>query len=214
LQEYPVPTASGAVVLGRDYNFGGHGAGYAADPQEAVNYVSKHDNQTLWDINQYKAKGEVSPMDRARMQILGLAPVMLGQGVPFLHMGTELLRSKSMERDSYDSGDWYNRVDFSKQSNNWNVGLPREDKDGKNWEWIKAIVANPNNQVTSFEINWADARFKEMLSIRSESELLRLGEVDQILKRVRFHATGDKGRPGTIVMSVDDGISVGEDLDP
>lgn len=214
LQEYPVPTASGAVVLGRDYNFGGHGAGYAADPQEAVNYVSKHDNQTLWDINQYKAKGEVSPMDRARMQILGLAPVMLGQGVPFLHMGTELLRSKSMERDSYDSGDWYNRVDFSKQSNNWNVGLPREDKDGKNWDWIKAIVANPNNQVTSFEINWADARFKEMLSIRSESELLRLGEVDQILKRVRFHATGDKGRPGTIVMSVDDGISVGEDLDP
>ncbi|MDF2153956.1 alpha-amylase [Vibrio sp. CAU 1672] len=214
LQEYPIPTTSGAVVMGRDYQFGGHGAGYAADPQEAVNYVSKHDNQTLWDINQYKAKGDVEPLDRARMQILGLAPVMLGQGVPFLHMGTELLRSKSMERDSYDSGDWYNRLDFSKQTNNWNVGLPREDKDGKNWDWIKGIVANPKTQVTSAEIQWADARFKELLTIRSQSELLRLGEKDQILKRLRFHALGDKARPGTIVMSIDDGVSVGADLDP
>ncbi|NOH85379.1 alpha-amylase, partial [Vibrio sp. 03-59-1] len=214
LQEYPIPTTGGPIVLGRDYNFGGHGAGYAADPQEAVNYVSKHDNQTLWDINQYKAKGDVTPLDRARMQILGLAPVMLGQGVPFLHMGTELLRSKSMERNSYDSGDWYNRVDFSKKTNNWNVGLPYEKEDGANWDWIKAIIANPETQVTYDEISWADARFKEMLSIRSGSELMRLGQTEQILKRVRFHALGDKARPGTIVMSIDDGVAVGDDLDP
>ncbi|MCD9525598.1 alpha-amylase [Photobacterium carnosum] len=214
LQDYPIPTTDGPVVLGRDYDFGGHGAGYAADPQETVNYVSKHDNQTLWDINQYKAKGDVTPLDRARMQILGLAPVMLGQGVPFLHMGTELLRSKSMERDSYDSGDWYNRVDFSKQTNNWNVGLPYKKKDGANWDRIKAIIANPKTKVTHDEISWADARFKEMLSIRSGSELMRLGQTEQILKRVRFHALGDKARSGTIVMSIDDGVSVGEDLDP
>ena len=213
LQSYPLPTGSG-TVLGRDYQFGGHGAGYAADPQEAVNYVSKHDNQTLWDINQYKAKGEVSSQDRARMQIIGLAPVLLGQGVPFLHMGSELLRSKSMERDSYDSGDWYNRVDFSKQGNNWNVGLPRQDKDGSNWEWIGRIIANPNTQVGPAEIAWSDARFRELLSIRAGSELLRLGETDQILKRVRFHGLGNQARPGTIVMTVDDGVAAGQDLDP
>ncbi len=213
LQTYPLPT-DGGTVLGRDYQFGGHGAGYAADPQETVNYVSKHDNQTLWDINQYKAKGEVSPQDRARMQIVGLAPVLLGQGVPFLHMGSELLRSKSMERDSYDSGDWFNRVYFSKQGNNWNVGLPRQDKDGSNWEWIGRIIANPNTRVGPAEIAWSDARFRELLAIRAGSELLRLGETDQILKRVRFHAIGSQARPGTIVMTVDDGVAAGADLDP
>ncbi|MCG6322290.1 DUF3372 domain-containing protein, partial [Vibrio alginolyticus] len=112
LQNYPLKTYSGMVVLGKDYLYGDQGAAYTLDPQESVNYVSKHDNQTLWDFNQYKTDASVSSADRARMQIVGLAPVLLGQGVPFLHMGSELLRSKSMARDSYDSGDWVNRVDF------------------------------------------------------------------------------------------------------
>ncbi|MCZ8489205.1 DUF3372 domain-containing protein [Vibrio lentus] len=42
-----------------------------------------------------------------------------------------------MQRDSYDSGDWYNRVMLDGTNNNWNVGLPREDKDGANWDSIK-----------------------------------------------------------------------------
>ncbi|WP_211217175.1 alpha-amylase [Psychromonas hadalis] len=213
LQEYPLPTISGATVLGRDYDFGGHGAGYAADPQEAVNYVSKHDNQTLWDIIQYKAAYDTSPEDRARMQILGLAPVMLGQGVPFLHMGTELLRSKSMERDSYDSGDWYNRVDFSMQSNNWNVGLPREDKDGQNWATIKGIIANANTIASAENIRWTNERFKEFLAIRSQSKLLRLGTSQEIIDRVTFHNVGT-AEINTIVMSIDDGVEMGSDLDP
>uniref|UniRef100_UPI000688512C alpha-amylase n=1 Tax=Psychromonas ossibalaenae TaxID=444922 RepID=UPI000688512C len=214
LQEYPLLTTSGATVLGRDYDFGGKGAGYAADPVEAVNYVSKHDNQTLWDIIQYKAQADISSADRARMQILGLAPVMLGQGVPFLHMGTELLRSKSMERDSYDSGDWYNRVDFSKQSNNWNVGLPRTDKDGNNWDTIKGIIANPNTVASAADINWTNERFKEMMTIRSQSGLLHLGTTQEIKDRVSFHNAGPSGKQNTIVMTIDDGVSVGDDLDP
>jgi len=225
LQEYLLPAVngkntngqdvSGQSVQGRDYDFGGKGAGYAADPQEAVNYVSKHDNQTLWDIIQYKAAESISSADRARMQILGLAPVMLGQGVPFLHMGTELLRSKSMERNSYDSGDWFNRVDFSKQSNNWNVGLPYQKEDGENWEEINRIIANPNTAATPADINWTNERFKEMLAIRSQSGLLHLGTTQEIKDRVHFHnATTTTGEINTIVMSIDDGVAVGADLDP
>ena len=213
LQAYPLETSTGITVNGRDFKYGDQGAAYTLDPQESINYVSKHDNQTLWDFNQYKADPSVMVEDRARMQIIGLAPVMLGQGIPFLHMGSELLRSKSMARDSYDSGDWYNKVDFSKQTNNWNVGLPRADKDQANWEAIKQVIANPNTQARPQDIEWTDARFKELLKIRSTTPLLKLNTEDEVLKRVRFHNTGASSAPGMIVMSVDDGVNAGSDLD-
>ncbi|WED29969.1 pullulanase-type alpha-1,6-glucosidase [Vibrio sp. DW001] len=213
LQEYPLTTSSGSTVSGKEFKYGGHGAGYTKDPQESINYVSKHDNQTLWDINQYKAEDSVTSGDRARMQIVGLAPVMLGQGVPFLHMGSELLRSKSMERDSYDSGDWYNKVDFSKQTNNWNVGLPRADKDKGNWETIKSIISNPNTIAKPTDIEWTDARFKELLKIRSTTPLLKLTSEKDIVDRVKFLNSGAASVAGVIVMSVDDGTKAGTDLD-
>ena len=43
---------------------------------------------------------------------LALATVMLSQGRPFVHAGDDLLRSKSLDRDSYNSGDWFNRCVF------------------------------------------------------------------------------------------------------
>ncbi|NAX44728.1 MULTISPECIES: pullulanase-type alpha-1,6-glucosidase [unclassified Vibrio] len=214
LQAYPLQTASGMTVLGRDFQYGGQGAAYTLDPQESINYVSKHDNQTLWDFNQYKAKAETSSADRARMQIIGLAPVMLGQGVPFFHMGSELLRSKSMARDSYDSGDWYNRVDFSKQTNNWNVGLPRADKDQANWSAIQSVITNPNTVASAQDIAWTDNAFKALLAIRAQTPLLKLISEQEVLNRVRFHNTGPNAQPGMIVMSVNDGVSAGADLDP
>jgi pullulanase-type alpha-1,6-glucosidase len=213
LQNYPLQTFSGATVYGRDYLYGEQGAAYTLDPQESINYVSKHDNQTLWDFNQYKAQADISPADRARMQIVGLSTVMLGQGVPFLHMGSELLRSKSMARDSYDSGDWYNKVDFSKQTNNWNVGLPRADKDQPNWSAIQSVISNPNAVATPEDINWTDEAFKALLSVRSSTPLLKLISEQEVVERVRFHNTGSTALPGLIAMSVNDGVSAGADLD-
>lgn len=41
----------------------------------------------------------------ARVCGLCHALVMLSQGVPFIHAGDDLLRSKSLDRDSYNSGE-------------------------------------------------------------------------------------------------------------
>jgi pullulanase/glycogen debranching enzyme len=41
---------------------------------------------------------------RARVCGLAHALVVLSQGVPFIHAGDDLLRSKSLDRDSYNSG--------------------------------------------------------------------------------------------------------------
>ncbi|OAN13303.1 type II secretion protein [Photobacterium jeanii] len=216
LKTFSFVDSTGTKVMGKDVDYNGQAAGYADDPTEIQNYVSKHDNQTLWDNNQYKAPDATSLDTRVRMQAVSLATAMLGQGVPFTHMGSDLLRSKSMQRDSYDSGDWYNHVDFSYQDNNWNKGLPRKDKDGKNYPTIDEVLnqSGLNAQPAAEEIQQMAAYFQELASLRKAYPLLTLGKGSEVNRRVAFHNTGPKQQQGLIVMSVDNGAGAGIDLDP
>ena len=52
---------------------------------------------------------------------MGTSIVGLAQGIPFFQMGQDILRSKSLDRNSYDSGDWFNRVDWTYAGNNFAV---------------------------------------------------------------------------------------------
>lgn len=214
LKAFKLINARGAVTSGRLLGYNGSPAGYADDPQDVVNYVSKHDNQTLFDNNAYKAPAGMPMSERLRMQIVALATVALGQGIPFFHAGSDILRSKSMERDSYDSGDWFNRLDWSMTTNNWNVGLPREDKDGANWDVIRAVIADDSLAATPDDIAATAALFRELLQIRSSSPLFRLRTGADVMSRVDFHNTGPDQLPGLIAMSITDGACAGDDLDP
>lgn len=213
LAEFVLLDFEGETKLGKNVDYNGAPAGYTKIPSENISYVSKHDNQTLWDNNAYKIATGTSSADRARMQTVSLSTVMLGQGIPFIHMGSELLRSKSMQRDSYDSGDWFNRVYFDGSDNNWNVGLPREDKDGANWELIKTIVADSTAMPNTDDIELTKQQFLELLTIRSSSELFRLDTAQEVMNRVDFRNVGKDQVEGLIVMSIDDGVSAGKDLD-
>lgn len=214
LADFPIQNAAGENVFGQSIDYGGGPAGYALDPADTVSYVSKHDNQTLWDNHQYRIASNVSTDDRVRMQVLSLAYPLMAQGIPFLHMGSELLRSKSFLRDSYDYGDWFNQVDFSKQTNNYNVGLPPKIKDGDNWDIIgKIIEANEGrDRVEPQHIEDASARFMDLLSIRTSSPLFRLKSAEEVIERVKFHNTGPEQQLGLIVMSIAD-PSGDKDLD-
>lgn len=217
LKNFLLINATNTLKRGQDMDYNGQKAGYAEQPQETINYVSKHDNQTLWDNNQYKITTGTSSDDRVRMQNIAISTVLLGQGIPFLHMGSDLLRSKSMQRDSYDSGDWYNRVNFDLESselnNNWNVGLPREDKDGDNYDVIKEVIADSEAQPSAEQINLAAFQFQDLLKIRTSSPLFHLTTAAQVMARVDFKNTGSEQIPGLIVMSIDDGIGL-ENIDP
>nr|WP_298147300.1 pullulanase-type alpha-1,6-glucosidase [uncultured Pseudomonas sp.] len=214
LRDYAFESADGSLKRGGEIDYNGQPAGYTLDPQETINYVSKHDNQTLWDNNQYKLAGSLSSAERVRLQLLGLAVPLLSQGVPFIHMGSDILRSKSMERDSYDSGDWFNAVDFGYQDNNWNKGLPREDKDGANWPLIRRIIADANARPTAADILAAKRQFLELLKIRSSSPLFQLDSAKEVDKRLHFHNTGPEQQAGVIAFSLDDSRHLGRDLDP
>ncbi|MBM32919.1 MAG: pullulanase [Rheinheimera sp.] len=194
-------------------NWNGQAAGYAEDPADIINYVSKHDNETLWDILQNRLPQTLSVTERVRAQNMAIALPLMSQGIPFLQMGGDFLRSKSMDRDSYDSGDWFNYVDFTMQTNNWAVGLPLAEKNRDSWDSIATLFLNPQTQVSSTDIMFASDVFAEFLAIRSGSPLFRLTTGQDVMDRVGFHNIGSNQTQGVIVMSIDDGSGL-TDLDP
>ncbi len=195
---------TGALVTGRDVDYNGQPAGYGRVPQDHVVYVSKHDNQTLWDILQYKLPRDLGTDERVRLQALALSTVLFSQGVPFVHAGSELLRSKSFDRNSYDSGDWFNAIDWTMQANGMGRGLPLAADNRDNWALMRDRLVDPLLHPTSDHIAFAADVFTEWLRIRADTPLLRLRTAEDVLARLRFHDTGPDQTPGVIVMSLHD----------
>ena len=78
---------------------------WAANPYQCINYVSCHDNHTLFDRIALSAP-EASYADRIRMNRLGAAFSMLSQGVPFFHAGEEMLRTKPDGKGGFDENSY------------------------------------------------------------------------------------------------------------
>lgn len=205
LSNFPLYRVNGKQVLGKDIPYGDQPTGYALDPADTINYVSKHDNQTLWDNSQYRLPFDVSTQDRIRMHLQSLSFVLYSQGIPFLHMGTEFMRSKSFLRDSYDYGDWFNCVDFSKDHNNYNVGLPPSDKDQDNWPLIKEVLKGHQGRdhVVAKDIEFSAKIFEEMIALRMSSPLFRLTTANDIIDKVSFLNSNNE-QLGLLVMKIDD----------
>ena len=90
-------------------------APWARQPSQCINYVSCHDNHTLWDRLAISNPRD-SRANRERMQRLALATVLTSQGIPFLHAGTEMLRSKGGDENSYKSSDAVNAIKWEEKS--------------------------------------------------------------------------------------------------
>ena len=213
LKDYVLLTHRGSSGPASSLNWNGQPAGYAEMPADIINYVSKHDNETLWDQLQYRLDEQMSAAERVRAQNISIAIPLMSQGIPFLQLGGDFLRSKSMDRDSYDSGDWFNYVDFTFQTNNWAVGLPLAEKNEANWDAIARLFLNPNTAVQPEDISFAAEVFNEFLRIRSQHPLFRLRTAEDVMDRLGFHNVGSNQTPGLIVMSIDDGLGLA-DLDP
>ena len=214
LKDFKLVTADGTVTTGGAIDYNGSPAGYAQVPADDINYVSAHDNQVLFDILQAKLPAGLSMSDRVRYQNLAIDTVLLGQGVPFIHMGDDLLRSKSEDGNSYDSGDWFNRIDWSGQTNAWGSGLPQSGDNSNNYLLITSLLKNTSIAPAAADMTAAKLHFREMLAVRKSSRLLRLATKADVLKRVDFANVGPNQVPGVIALTVTDGTCAGADLDP
>jgi pullulanase len=203
LRDYSFTDRFGAVRKNAQIDYFGQNAGFAASPAETINYIEAHDNQTLFDLNAYKLPAATGLAERVRAQTMGAAITLLSQGIPFIHAGQEILRSKSMDRDSYNAGDWFNLLDYSYRSNNFGVGLPMAGVNQGNWYLIAPILANPMIRPDSAAIVNARDNFLDLLAIRKDSTLFRLRTAQDVSERLRFHNTGPEQVPGVIAMSID-----------
>lgn len=212
LRDYAFVDGTGATVTGADVDYNGSPTGYTLDPQEHISYISAHDNETLFDKNTYAIPADATMDERVRIQNMGISIVTLSQGVPFYHAGVDMLRSKSFDGNSYNSGDWFNKLDFTYDSNNFGVGLPPRGDNQAKWPLAQPLLANPDLAPGHDDIVKTVMHTQEMLQIRKSSKLFRLETADQIMERVLFHNTGPDQIPGLIVMSISD--ITADDLDP
>jgi pullulanase len=203
LRSYPLPTYQDKTVDAQAIDYAGQPAGYASEPSEVVNYMENHDNQTLYDANALKLPAAASSADRARVQVLGAAINAFSQGVAYFHAGQDILRSKSLDRNSFESGDWFNRLDWSYQDNYFGTGLPPQQDNGKDYALLKPVLANAAIKPSPSDIAFARDAFRDLLKIRSGSSLFRMRTAEDIRQRLHFFNTGSAQVPTVIAARID-----------
>lgn len=213
LKDYALTTYDGKTVPGSQLDYNGQGAGFASQPAENVNYVDAHDNETLFDLITYKMPAD-APMDhRVRMSLISQASVALSQSPSFWASGTEMLRSKSLDRDSYNSGDHFNAIDWSMRDNGFGHGLPVKSKNGAAWDHMRPLLENPDLKPTPEQIDASSEVAMDFLRVRASSRLFTLGSADLIRSKVTFPNSGEGAVDGTIVMLINDEAGAGSDID-
>lgn len=131
---------------------------WALSPSQCINYVSAHDNYTLWDKIAYSCK-EDNYEKKVKKNKLCAAIVFTSQGIPFLQAGEEMLRSKPS-----------NEVEGEFVENSYNA--PDE---------INCIKwSNKANVMDVFSY------YLGLIKFRKEQEALRMKSTEEIVKRLIF----------------------------
>lgn len=99
------------------------------NPRQMIAYADCHDNHTLWDKLSL-ANPDRTKADRMDMHKLAMTLVLTSQGIPFLHAGSEFLRSKGGVENSFESPDSVNAID-------WNLLIRHSEVN----EYVKSLIA-------------------------------------------------------------------------
>ncbi len=115
---------------------------YFISVKNTINYIECHDNETFYDYLKYMKK--VGPESILQRHRFATTIIILSQGVPFLHSGQEMYRTKQGIENSYQSPDSVNAFDWK-----------RKDKHIKYVKYVKSILQfRKNNNV--FRLNNED----------------------------------------------------------
>lgn len=192
LRNYRMRTADGTVKALQDIPYGDQPTGYVSQPSEVVNYAENHDNLTLFDSLVYKLPRDTSSAERARVQVLAGALVAFSQGVAYFHAGQEILRSKSLDGNSYDSGDLFNVLDWSYQSNRFGDAVPDMQGSLEAKAINRALLQDPRLKPSAADILWTRNAHLDLLKIRASSKLFRLETAQDVQDRLTFLNTSEQ----------------------
>ncbi|MEU3618534.1 pullulanase-type alpha-1,6-glucosidase [Streptomyces sp. NPDC006872] len=209
LAAYRFTDTGGNEVTGAEVDYNGAPAGYADAPGDALAYVDAHDNESLFDALAFKLPADTSAADRSRMQVLAMATAALSQGPALSQAGTDLLRSKSLDRNSFDSGDWFNAIHWNcSAGNGFGRGLPPAADNTSKWPYAKPLLATATVGVGCPQITAATAAYQDLLKIRTTEKAFSLGTAAQVQSALSFPLSGKEETPGVITMELGDLVVV------
>ncbi|MQY11178.1 Glycogen debranching enzyme [Streptomyces sp. RB5] len=201
LAGYRFTDTSGHEVTGADVDYNGAPAGYADNPGDALAYVDAHDNETLFDALAFKLPASVTPAARARMQVVALATAALSQGPALSQAGSDLLRSKSLDRNSYDSGDWFNAIHWDcRAGNGFGRGLPPAADNQPKWGYAAPLLKAASLQVGCPDIAGASGAYQDLLRIRATEGGFSQTSAAGVQSALSFPLSGTAETPGVITM--------------
>jgi pullulanase-type alpha-1,6-glucosidase len=207
LAKYRFTDTDGKDVTGAEIDYNGAPAGYADAPGDALAYVDAHDNESLFDALTYKLPATTSAADRARMQVLAMATATLSQGPSLSQAGTDLLRSKSLDRNSFDSGDWFNAIHWNcADGNGFGKGLPMAADNESKWPYAKGLLTSV--KVGCGQIEGTSAAYQDLLKIRTTEPVFSLDTAGQVQAKLSFPLSGKDETPGVITMELGDLVVV------
>ncbi|WP_329133617.1 pullulanase-type alpha-1,6-glucosidase [Streptomyces sp. NBC_00670] len=207
LATYRFTDSGGKEVTGAEVDYNGAPAGYADAPGDALAYVDAHDNESLFDALAYKLPKDTSAADRARMQVLAMATAALSQGPALSQAGTDLLRSKSLDRNSFDSGDWFNAIHWNcADGNGFGRGLPPAADNEAKWPYAKPLLTSV--RVGCAQIEGASAAYRDLLRIRTTEKDFSLATAATVQDRLSFPLSGRDETPGVLTMRLGDLVVV------
>lgn len=208
LAGYEFTDTDGKKVTGAGVDYNGAPAGYAAAPGDALAYADAHDNESLYDALTYKLPATTSAADRARMQVLAMATAALSQGPALSQAGTDLLRSKSLDRNSFDSGDWFNAIHWDcAAGNGFGRGLPPAADNQAKWPYAGPLLTSVPVPGCA-TIGTASAAYQDLLRIRTAEGAFHLGTAGEVQENLSFPLSGTDETPGVITLRLGDLVVV------
>ncbi|WP_195431369.1 type I pullulanase [Clostridium sp. D46t1_190503_E9] len=162
------------VIYSNDY--------WANEPYQVITYTSAHDNYTLWDKLSL-AKPLSTKKERIAMNKMAAAIVLTSQGIPFIHSGDEILRTKvdangHLIENSYKSPDSVNKFDWSR----------------------KEIY------IDIFEY------YKSLIQLRKDHKVFKMNSSKEIEESIQFLKMGENFTEKNIVGYIADGNKVGDSI--
>ena len=135
--------------------------GWCSTPSQSINYVSCHDNTSLYDHNVI-VTGNAPLADRVNMNKLAVAFYMSAQGIPLFQAGEEMLRTKPMREGEPDTND----RNHGFYHNSYNAG---DDINSLKWDELNSAE---HQDVYEF--------YKGMIAFRKAHPALRLTTADAV----------------------------------
>lgn len=112
-------------------------------PQQLVQYVEAHDNLTLYD-KLVATSPDASAGTIAKQDMLANSIILLSQGVPFMQIGQDFMRTKGGNDNSYNAPDSVNEIDWDRAATY-----------GNNVQYIRNLIAfrkaTPALRYTSYD---------------------------------------------------------------